>query len=479
MTGIVGGVTEDPVGGRVLVVAPSTLGADPEDGSFVRGDDTSGIDSGGDRSAVDGGGATSGLDSGAGTPATDGEENASDVNTDRGGAPDEPPENPSDNGGEHDRVCDPETVAAGIANRLPVEVVLKDERTAGEYLAELGPTIDCVVVLGSESGPLEDLVDDVSVPTVVCDHPVVETAADQDGVIPVTSVADRVRSVVREARSRSDLRDQNTRLTALSRYARDITGCETVDAVLDRTVEAATDALAFDYCVILLVDGDQLVPRASALPAPDLSPSGVTEGIAGRTLESGEAEIVADMQTDPDAITEHDDLHAILSVPIGTRGVLQIASRSQDAFDERDKEFAEILSGYTREALARLEREVTLRVERDRLHAFYTAVPVPVICVERRNGEATVTDVNSAYEETFDGSPVNRPLSAAVPTDAERDRYEAALDGNGISRGTVVRRVGDREQDIALAVIPVSPPGGSDYAFGVYRMKQADTDGDD
>nr|WP_281381249.1 GAF domain-containing protein [Halobellus ruber] len=263
----------------------------------------------------------------------------------------------------------------------------------------------------------------------------------------------------------------------MSRYAGDITGCETVDDVLDRAVEAATDALAFDCCVILLVDGDRLVPRASALPELDLTPSGITDEIAGRTLQTGEAEVVTDMQSDPDAVPEHDDLHAVLSVPIGSRGVLQIASRSHDAFDEHDKEFAEILAGYTREALARLEREVTLRAERDRLHAFYTAVPVPILCVERQEGDLTVADSNDAYEAAFDGNLAGRPLSAVVPTEAEQRRYEAVLDGGETSRGTVVRRVDDREREVPLTVIPVSPPDGSAYAFGVYRTEQIDGDG--
>jgi len=430
VTGVVGGVNGDPGGGRVLVVAPSASGAGPDgDGSGVRGD-ASGVESGGDRP-------------GAGTGADGG--------------------------------SDPEAVAAGIADRLPVEVVLRDERTAAEYLAELGPTIDCVVILGSDTGPIGRLADDVSIPAVVCERPVVGGDDDPEPTtIPVAAVTERVRAVVREARRRSDLQDQNARLTALSRYTHDITGCETVDAVLDRTLEAATDALAFDYCVVMLVDGDRLVPRASTLPDPQLSSCGVTEGIAGRTLETGDAEIVADMQSDPDAVVEHEDLHAVLSVPIGSRGVLQVASRSCDAFDDRDREFAEILSGVTREALARLEREVTLRAERDRLHGFYMTLPVPVLCVERDGGEATVAEVNGAYEGAFGETPTGESVSAAVPTGTERDRYERVLDDGVVSRGPVGRRVDGDETDVGLTVIPVSPPGGAEYAFGVYRTGAVD-----
>ncbi len=472
MTGVFRNVTGDPVGGRVLVVAPCGSGPDSDGGSFVRGGDASGIDSDGNGSAAADGHTVPEDGSEDGAPVGDGESNGSGVDaadrTDGGSA--EPPGSSSEEGGGHDRGCDPETVADGISDRLPVDVVIRDERTAGEYLDELGPTIDCVVVLGSETGPVGDPDNDVSIPAIVCEGPIVERDPSQP--LALDEVAGRVQAVVREARTRSDLQDQNTRLAALSRYAGDITGCKTVDAVLERTVEAATDALAFDYCVILLSEGDRLVPRASALPDPDLSPCGVDEGIAGRTLAAGEAEMVTDLQSDPDAIPEHDDLHALLSVPIGSRGVLQITSRSRDAFDERDKEFAEILSGYTREALERLEREVTLRAERDRLHGFYTAVPVPVVCVECQDGESVVADVNAAYTDRFEEHPVGRPLSDVIPTEVERERYEAALKTGTISQGTFVRTTADgSDRTMALTVIPVSPPGGPDYAFGVYRME--------
>ncbi len=448
-------MSEDAVGGRVLVVAPS----DPDaSGSFSRGVADPGSEAAGGGPPADGG---------ADAPGADDADAGSDDTNPSGAA-----------GALSDDGPDPETVADGIAARLPVEVVLKTERTAAEYLAELGPTIDCVVVLGGDTGPLGGLADDVSIPAVVCERPVVEDdAEDASAAIPVAMVAERVRSVVREARSRSDLQDRNTRLTVLGRYARDITGCETVDDVLDRTLEAATDALAFDYCVVLLVDGDRLVPRASVLPDPELSPVDVTEGIAGRTLETGEAEVVADMQSDPDAVVEHEELHALLSVPIGSRGVLQIASCSHDAFDDRDKEFAEILSGYTAEALARLEREVTLRTERDRLHALYTELPVPVLSVEQRNGETTVTGANDAYQTAFGRNPAGEPLPTVVSTPTEHDQYEAALDGGVVSRGTVVRSVASHETDVALTVIPVAPPGGSGCAFGVYQPDGVDADG--
>lgn len=432
-------MTEEPVGGRILVVAPvgpeGDSGSDDRGGSFVRGGDASPTNSEG---------------------RTDDATHPEDGGSDR-----------------HRSCCSPREVAAGISEQLPVEVVVKDERTAPEYLDELGPTLDCVVVLGAETVPLGAPVDDGSVPAIVCEVPVIdpESGTSPDAVT-VDEVATRVQLAVRDAQLRSDLQEGNTRLTALNRYARDITACETVDAVLERTVEAATDALAFDYCVILLVDGDRFVSGASVLPDPRPSPFGVTDGIAGRTLAAGDSEIVADMQSDPDAVVQHDGLHGLLSVPIGSEGVLQAASRERDAFDERDREFAEILSGYTREALARLEREAGLRAERDQLNALYTDLPTPVLCIERQDGEIVVASTNAAYESAFGTTPAGKPLSHVSCTETERESYESALRADEPTQVSVTRRdVDGGDREYTLTLIPTSPPGVVDSVFGVYRTR--------
>ena len=432
-------MTEEPVGGRILVVAPAGPeggpGSDHPSGSFVRGGDASPTNSEG-----------------------------------RTDDADRPGEGGSDR---YSSCCSPREVAAEISEQLPVEVVVKDERTAPEYLDELGPTLDCIVVLGTETGPLGAPVDNGSVPAVVCEVPVIdpESGTSPDAVT-VDEIAARVQVAVQNAQLRSDLQDRNTRLTALNRYARDITACQTVDAVLERTVEAATDALAFDYCVILLVDGDRFVSRASVLPDPDMTPFEITDGIAGRTLAAGDSEIVADMQSDPDAVVQHDGLRGVLSVPIGSEGVLQVASRERDAFDERDREFAEILAGYTREALARLEREAGLRAERDRLSALYTGLPTPVVCAERQDGEIVVASTNAAYESAFGTAPARKPLSDVGCAETERESYKSALCADESTQVSVTRSgVDGGDQEYTLTLIPTSPPGVVDSVFGVYQTR--------
>ncbi|WP_049985812.1 GAF domain-containing protein [Halobellus rufus] len=464
-------MTGNPSGGRVLVVVPSEVdlseGTDSTSTDATGGPD--GIDAATDRSgdflrggrasASSGGDdASTGADGdGAGVERTGGDgapRNRTDDETDR--RPGDEPKR--------------EDVVRELKRRLSAEVVVRCPQTTIEYVEELGPTIDCVVVLWENRPLIDRLISECALPTIVFEPPVIGRIDEiVDGDDPVAELLEVVRIEIRHDRVQNDLQESNARLTALSHYAEDITACETVEAVVERTVEATTDALAFDYCVVLLAEGDLLVPRASTLPEPPASPCSRSEGIAGRTLARGESEIVPDMQTDPDAIPEHDELHAVLSVPIDDRGVIQVVSAERDAFDDRDREFVEILAGYTREALQRIEREVTLREERDRLHAFFGELPTPAIYVERRDGTVIVEEANRTYADQISEIESGQPLSEIALDRSELDYYERAFESGSVTNGSVERERADGEvQRVALSVVPVSPPTTHECAYGLY-----------
>ncbi|MFB6091343.1 MAG: GAF domain-containing protein [Halobellus sp.] len=427
-------MTGEPAGGRILVVAPSA-------------DD-----------ATDGGSDDVGGGEGDGDPAGEWTRGATDDSAGR------------DWRSEVDTDANADVVIATLEEELSAEVIVRSYDTATEYVAELGPTLDCVVVLDDDRALIRSLIEDGSVPTVVYEPPFVETV--EGGTTSeetVTGLVERVRAEVEADHRTSELRESNARLAALSHYAEDITACETVDAVVQRTLDATTDALAYDYVVVYLVEGSKFVPRATTLPTDSVRPLDVDEGIAGRTLRTGEAEIVSDIQSDADARPEAEELHAGLSVPIDDRGVIQVASEATGAFDDSDREFVEILAGYTREALERIEREVTLRRERDRLHAFFDGLPAPAIYVERRDDGLYVEEVNSAYDEQFGSARPGQPLAEVAPDGAEAEQYEAALGTAGVSTGVVERpTAAGGVGTFALNVIAVSLPGGREGAYGIY-----------
>ncbi|WP_144901728.1 GAF domain-containing protein [Halobellus captivus] len=492
-------MTGDPTGGRVLVVVPSEWvqpsGGEPgvqEEREPTHGD---GESTQGERGSTTG---TGGTDSDAsnvddfcrgGSSAPKPSERThpqerSDESSDRRYADESDYQRHTDENGDRRHTgrgsadsdgplrdsCDPSRVISELEERLSVDVVMRCTETAIEYVEELGPTLECVVVLVDDRQLLHALVAAGSVPTIVCQPPIVgridEGATEADSI---ETLIEYVQAEIQRECVENDLQESNARLTALSHYAEDITACETVEAVVERTVEATIDALAFDYCVVLLAEDTLLVPRASTLPDPPASPCGVSEGIAGRTLARGKSEIVPDMQTDPDAIPEHDELHAVLSVPIADHGVIQVVSSDYDAFDDRDREFVEILAGYTREALERIGREVTLRRERDRLHAFFSDFPSPAIYVERRGGVTVVEEANHAYSEHFGGLEPGQQLADVVQTDAEFEQYQHAFDTGTVSTGSAERTTTNGgTETFALRIIPVSRPTVHECAYGIY-----------
>lgn len=379
---------------------------------------------------------------------------------------------------------DESPIAAELADRLPGQTVVRCGATAVEYLSELGPTVDCVVSVGNDTSAVSNIAEmDSTIPLVVYGEDIVSTAV--DAVIPRTAGVDdvvaRIEAEVSESREASRLEEVNAKLTALARYAKEITGCETIQDVCGRTVDATVDALDFDFCILALVDDDQFVPYGATLPPEQQRPIGVTEGIAGRTLETGEPQVVDDMQSDPDAAFKDRGYRAVMSVAVGDRGVLQVVSEEEaGAYDDQDVEFLEILAGYTNEALARLERETALRAERDRFHALFDGFPAPAVYVESDTpGDYRVREINAAYERTFPNGAdaIDAPVSEVLPTARENRLVTDQLRGDRPVRESVDRTVRDGETEtLSLTLVPVQHVGLSASGFLVYRGVEASPD---
>jgi putative methionine-R-sulfoxide reductase with GAF domain len=370
---------------------------------------------------------------------------------------------------------DTATVVTTLDETIPGETVTKRGETAVEYLKELGPTVDCVVV-SDDAGLAEEIHEASSnVPLVVygCDAP----AATIDAVVPRSSgpgaLADRISLEIEQARERDHLVEANAKLTALSRYASKINGCETVAEVCERTLDAAVEALAFNFCTIALIEGDRIVPVASTLPDEERASCRVSEGIAGRTVRTGETQVVGDMQSDPDSVFRQKGQRAVLSVPIGDRGIIQVVSEYDDEFGQQDAEFVEILSGYTNEALQRLDREAALRAERDRLFAFFAGLPVPAVYVEAEAGTpATLMETNDAYEEVFpEAGATGQTVDRAFPTETEQRLFDGVTDEGAPVTRRIERSVADRGAvDVSVTMVPVQVPGPTYSAYGVYLV---------
>ena len=366
-----------------------------------------------------------------------------------------------------------EQIAEEIREELNAEPVVKAGGAAREYVREFAPILDCVVCLAGEAADLAALTDvNPSLPLVVYGEATPPSAGDsvvrRDGGTDalVARVADRIE----RNRERNRLHEANTKLTALNTYTREITACETREAVVDGVVGAVTEALAYDRCVLGLVEGNVIVPYGNRRPDEEWPTLATDEGIAGLTLQTGESQVVDDYASHPENRCDNPNVTSVASVPVDGHGVLQVTTPEPAAFDESDVEFLEIVAAHATEALARLERETALRTERDRLHAFFEGLPAPTVYVESERGAPPVLrEANTAYEAAFPSTPIGKPVDEAFPTEIERRLFGESIRSDDPITTTVRRDTIDAaDSKLRLTLVPVRTAGVAAAGFGVY-----------
>lgn len=363
--------------------------------------------------------------------------------------------------------------ATGLADELGVEVVAKRGTMAVEYLRELGPTVDCVVCLGGCADWIDELTGAApSIPLVVyADR---TPSAPVDGIVArdggTSALATRVHDQIRRSRERDRLDEANAKLNALNRYTREMTACETVEAVTDEVVAAVTEALGYGHCVLGLREGDELIPYGNTFQRERSIELGSNEGVAGRTFRSGETYIVDDYRSYPDRRRMDRAVLSVVSVPVGDHGVLQVTADQVAAFDERDAEFLEIVGSHAKEALSRIRRETDLRVERDRLHAFFEGLPAPTVYVEADvAGDVVLRDANAAYEAAFPGCQVGADVTEAFPTATERRLFGEAIRADECVTESIRRDTASTDDcSLTVTLVPVRTVGLEAAGFGVY-----------
>ncbi|WP_121820102.1 ATP-binding protein [Halostella salina] len=299
--------------------------------------------------------------------------------------------------------------------------------------------------------------------------------ADPDGVT-LNAVVDEVTWVLRSESA-------GPKIEQLHTSAVDIVACRTEAELFDRTVEAAERVLEFDICGIDVVEDGWFVPQSVS---EGMTESGyeripADEGIAGRTYQRGETILLDDLREDPDASAAAETYRSVLSVPVGDDALFQAAAREVGAFDERDRELAELLLTHVEETLSRIraeaarrEHEAELKTERDRLAALFENVPDAVVSYEFHEDTPVVRDVNPQFEETF-GYDADEVVGEnideyVVPPDreSEAENLNRALREGERLRTTTRRQTAEGVRDFLLHVVPLTVGERSTQGYSIY-----------
>lgn len=301
------------------------------------------------------------------------------------------------------------------------------------------------------------------------------------GVLPGGLDDGGVAGVVRDVRERkriqSELGEKRRKIENLHDIASLLDDCERREDVWRLTVEAAEGILDFDVCGIDEARGEYL---HSVGLSSEIEPEGykhvthVSDGIAGKTHQTGESFLFEDIQADNDATPEKRTYRSLVSVPIGEYGVFQAVSDEVGGFDEDDLELAELLMRHVEDALERIEFEGRLRGERDRFAALFENVPDPVVQTRHTDEGALVDAVNPAFEGVFGygsedivGGDLNEFVVPTDRMDDARSIDERGREGQVVEQ-EVKRRTTDGLRDFELTVVPVEPDTDEPLTFFVY-----------
>jgi PAS domain S-box-containing protein len=235
-----------------------------------------------------------------------------------------------------------------------------------------------------------------------------------------------LRDVSEHKHMQAELNAHRKKIDAIHDGVTRLEACEDVQMVLDTAVDAAEHLFDFDVCSIAEHDEtyDRLHVRAMSTEAVVFDRDEVRtldSGIDARAFESGERQIVTDLETRPDDQPIDGRFRSATAIPIGDFGVFRIVATPPDAFDETDARLAELLVSHVEHALEKLDSESEAGEDRDRFDDLFESIPDPVVVLREDDGRAVVTDANPAFERVFDHereTVVDEPLAESfAPVD--------------------------------------------------------------
>ena len=287
-------------------------------------------------------------------------------------------------------------------------------------------------------------------------------------------LANRVENALSRRHAETRLRDSNRKVTAIHRFATEVSAADTVDSVFDQVVNVAERVLEFDRCVTARREGDQIYPAALSadVTSDEVRSFELGEGIAGRTVAEERTFVIDELDRSDDADPVSDDIGSAISVPIGEYGVIQAVSSRRAAFDDTDVEFAELVAAHAAEAIEQIQTENALRTERDRFAALFDNVPLPIArIVVDADGSQYLNETNDAFEETFgyaaSENGYHEVRDAMIPEGARRVGPDVLNGDAEPVRVEVRRQAVDGLRNFILHAIPVSSPSGR-IVYSVY-----------
>lgn len=151
------------------------------------------------------------------------------------------------------------------------------------------------------------------------------------------------------------------RLSALNAYSRNLNMAESMEKIYQLTLDAMEKTLGFEHASFMVVDQnmlsvmDQCGYQSLSLELPLDGGRGITVKVA----KTGQSVLVPDIRKESAYVEGMPGIRSELAVPIKIAnkvlGVLNVESKTLNAFDERDEKLLEILASHSATAMSNLE----------------------------------------------------------------------------------------------------------------------------
>ncbi len=173
--------------------------------------------------------------------------------------------------------------------------------------------------------------------------------------------------------------------------------------LFDMTLEMANNILDFEWCTIHMIEGDEVVVRATTHTETEMGTRlSINDGIYGKTCREKRAFLVNDITQDEDAKPTASGLESAISVPIGEYGDIQILSNRKNRFNEEDLKLAELLANHVSEALKRIKYTNKLQ-ESEEKYRLISENSYDLICILDYDGG--INYANRAFDRLLGYEP--------------------------------------------------------------------------
>ncbi len=234
------------------------------------------------------------------------------------------------------------------------------------------------------------------------------------------------------------VRELNAKLVALHEHAARLASDDTIDSILNHTLDAMNYALGFDYADYAMAEDGWLrseAHRGMKRGYPDLRLDG--PGIIVKAANQKKAIRISDTRKETAYVEARKEMLSELAVPVilddQTVGVLNVESARLDAFTNEDQQLLETLASHVSSCLSRLRGEQSLRRSESKMRGILDALPGLVFELDSHGVftyyyTATRDDL-AAPPEVFLGRSVRDVLPSKLADSIETAMEAAAKTG--------------------------------------------------